>query len=146
MEYYYTDINGQTKGPVAEEQLRLLATAGAISGSSMVVPVGSREWVPISSVVPVIVAGGGRTDPLSIWSFVLSLVGLLCCGFVLGIPAVICGHIALSNIKHRPYLQGRGLAIAGLIVGYIAIFGWLVYFLFLGGIAALQNATQGVGK
>jgi hypothetical protein len=112
----------------------------------MVVPVGSRDWVPLSAVVPIIAAGGGRTEPLSIWSFVLSLVGLFCCGFIVGVPAIICGHIALSHIKNRPYFGGKGLAIAGLIIGYFATIGWLVYLLFLGGLAALQSAAQGAGK
>ena len=146
MEYYYTDVNGQTRGPVSEDQLRLLASSGAVSSSCMVVPVGNRDWVPLSTVIPVIVAASGRTEPLSVWSFVLSLVGLFCCGFIAGVPAIICGHIALSSIKNKPYLRGRGLAIAGLIIAYIATFGWIVYLVFLGGMGALQNAAQGTGK
>lgn len=146
MDYYYTDVNGQTKGPASEEHLRILATSGGVSSNCMVVPVGSRDWVPLSNVIPVIVAGAGRTEPLSVWSFVLSLVGLVCCGFFAGIPAIICGHIALSSIKNKPYRGGRGLAIAGLIIGYIATFGWLIYLIFLGGLGALQNAAHSGGK
>src|SRR6266853_2086934 len=52
----------------------------------------------------------GRTEPLAIWSFVLSMLSLACCGFVLGIPGVICGHLALSKIQKEPQLQGKGLA------------------------------------
>ena len=76
MDYYYTDVNGQTKGPASEDQLRALATCGLLNSSCMVVPVGSRDWVPLSTIIPVIAAASGRTEPLSIWSFVLSLVGL----------------------------------------------------------------------
>ncbi len=36
------------------------------------------------------------------------------------IAGVICGHIALSQIK-KTGEQGRGMAIAGLIIGYIGI-------------------------
>jgi len=44
---------------------------------------------------------------------------LLC---LTGIPAVICGHMALSKInKSQGQLGGSGLAIAGLILGYISI-------------------------
>jgi hypothetical protein len=143
MDYYYTDLNGQTKGPASLDQLRALVTSGVIGANCMVVAVGSKDWVPLSSVIPVIVAGAGRTEPLSVWSFVLSLVGLFCCGFFAGVPAVIMGHIALSRIKLQPYLGGRGLALAGLIIGYVAIFGWVVYLFFLGGMAALQNTSQG---
>jgi hypothetical protein len=38
------------------------------------------------------------------------------------IPAVICGHLALRKIQKDVSLRGRGLALAGLIVGY-SIFG-----------------------
>jgi hypothetical protein len=37
-----------------------------------------------------------------------------------GIPAIICGHIALSQIK-RTGQEGRGMAIAGLVLGYIGL-------------------------
>ena len=50
---------------------------------------------------------------------ILSLVG--CCLFS-GIPAVICGHKAMGKIKRsNQTLTGEGLALAGLITGYIGI-------------------------
>ena len=59
-----------------------------------------------------------RTCGLAIASLVFALVlgpfGL--------IPAAICGHIALRKIEKDVTLGGRGLALAGLIVGY-SIFG-----------------------
>ena len=80
-----------------------------------------------------------RTEPLAIWSLVLSLVGFFCCGFLTAIPGVICGHIALSRIAQQPTLQGRGMAIAGLVIGYFAIFGWLIWVIFFGGPGILQG-------
>ena len=57
---------------------------------------------------------------------ILSLVFFcLCGGIFFGIPAVICGHLALSQLNSPANQQeGRGLAIAGLICGYcgMAIF------------------------
>jgi len=55
-----------------------------------------------------------RTSGLAIASLVLSLLIPSGC-----IPAIVCGHIALRKIKKGPALQGRGLALAGLIIGYI---------------------------
>src|SRR3954469_16996948 len=55
-------------------------------------------------------APGPRTNTLAIVGLVLS--------FVVSIAGVICSHIALSQIK-RTGEAGRGLAIAGLIVGYV---------------------------
>ncbi len=61
---------------------------------------------------------------LAIISFILGILGLLlfCIAILPGLPAVICGHLALSKIKRaRDTLHGRGMAIAGLSMGYIAI-------------------------
>jgi len=42
--------------------------------------------------------------------------------FPLSIPAIVFGHIALSQIKRSAgRLGGRGLAIAGLVMGYLGI-------------------------
>ncbi len=53
---------------------------------------------------------------------VASLVFALALGPFGLIPAVICGHLALRKIEKNVSLRGRGLALAGLIVGY-SIFG-----------------------
>ena len=59
---------------------------------------------------------------LAIWSLVLGILSLT--GFCLftGIPAVICGHVAQGRIKRSGgALSGEGLALAGLITGYVGI-------------------------
>ena len=44
------------------------------------------------------------------------------CLSILGIPGVICGHMALSRIKQSGgAMSGHGLAVGGLITGYIGI-------------------------
>jgi len=58
-----------------------------------------------------------RTSGLAVASLVFSLVGP-----VGSIPAVICGHIALRRVEKTPAIKGRGLALAGLIIGY-TVFG-----------------------
>jgi hypothetical protein len=62
---------------------------------------------------------GPKTNTLAIVSLVASLAGVVLwgVGFVVG---VICGHIALSQIK-KTGEQGHGMAVAGLIIGYIGI-------------------------
>ncbi len=81
---------------------------------------------------------------LAIWSFVLSLVGFFVCPFLAQIPAVICGHLALSRIKNSPGpTEGKGLALAGVIIGYAGMLLWIVgvainILLFLAQLAALE--------
>jgi hypothetical protein len=57
---------------------------------------------------------------LAITSMVLGIVSVIMCGPFSGIPAVICGHIALDRSKKLPLqYRGGGMAIAGLVTGYI---------------------------
>ncbi|SMG28876.1 peptidylprolyl isomerase [Agreia pratensis] len=56
--------------------------------------------------------GNTRTDPLAIVSLVSA--------FFLSLAAVITGHIALHRIK-RTGDKGRGLAIAGVVIGYAGL-------------------------
>jgi hypothetical protein len=63
-----------------------------------------------------------KTEGLAIAALVLGLVGIVFCfGALSGIPAIICGHIGRSRIRSaNGALEGGGLAMAGLIMGYIA--------------------------
>ena len=63
----------------------------------------------------------------AIWSFWLGLIGWFTMG-VTTIPAIICGHVALSNIKKsNGELRGENMAKWGLFFGYfsfiLAVFG-----------------------
>lgn len=59
---------------------------------------------------------------IAVASLVLGILGLVLIGPLGSIPAVICGHMALSRIKKNPEaLNGDGLALAGLILGYVQI-------------------------
>lgn len=65
-----------------------------------------------------------KTSPLAVWSLVLGCLGivLLCIGPLFSIPAIICGHLAHARIKRSGGgLSGQGLALAGLITGYVSI-------------------------
>ncbi|WP_307805214.1 DUF4190 domain-containing protein [Microbacterium sp. BLY] len=67
---------------------------------------------------------------LAITSLVCGIAGVVLFWAVLpmlaSIAAVITGHMALGQIRRSPGLGGRGMAIAGLILGYIMI-GVLVF-------------------
>src|SRR5947207_7926022 len=63
-----------------------------------------------------------RMAPLAIVSVVLAVLSFLCVPIFPVIPAIVCGHLAWSKIsKSGGALQGKGLAVVGLIVGYLAI-------------------------
>jgi hypothetical protein len=92
---------------------------------------------PYGSSVNNIVPPPRATDGLAIASLVLGLLTLLCCGVFTGIPAIICGHISLLKVSRNPNLQGKGMAIAGLVLGYVGTIGTILYFVFFGGMAAI---------
>lgn len=68
-----------------------------------------------------------QTSGLCIASVILGLLGF--CGGVTSLPAVICGHLGLGKIKRSGgQLGGTGLAIAGLITGYLCLIGALGFW------------------
>src|SRR5436190_466976 len=63
-----------------------------------------------------------RTPPVAIWSLILAVLSFTCGWLFTAIPAVICGHIARAKIrKSGGTVGGKGIATAGLILGYIAL-------------------------
>jgi hypothetical protein len=68
---------------------------------------------PYSAPAPV-----AKTNVLSIVALVTGIVGL-------AIVPVILGHISLSQIK-KTGEQGKIMAIIGLILGYLAILGYII--------------------
>ncbi len=78
------------------------------------------------------------TNGLAIASLVCSLATMVTC--ITCIPGVILGHVALGQIKHSKGAQeGRGLAIAGLVVGY----GFIVLGILFVLVATLAEAGTG---
>ena len=67
------------------------------------------------------------TNGLAIGAMVCGIAELFTLGFA-AIPAVILGHLARGQIK-RTGERGDGMAIAGLILGYLGIAGWLLVIL-----------------
>lgn len=62
-----------------------------------------------------------KANGLAIASFVVSLVGLLIFGLPCGIISLSMGITALKRIKIFPEMKGRGLAIAGIVIGSVDI-------------------------
>lgn len=80
-------------------------------------------------------AGYPQQPPLNTLSIV-ALVG----GFLVNIVGIVCGHIALSQIK-RTGERGRGLALAGLIIGYVSLAASVIAVISLLAFAGLAAST-----
>lgn len=81
-------------------------------------PPGYGGWAPAAA----------STNGMAIGSLVCSIAGLLSCG-LLGVVGVVLGHLAVRQINRSGGTEGgRGLAIAGLAIGYLGLVGWMVFF------------------
>lgn len=80
-----------------------------------------------------------QTSSLAIASLVFGVLGWSLLPMLGSIAAILCGHMARSEIRRAAgALEGDGLAVVGLVLGYAAIalgvLALLAIFLFLGGL------------
>jgi len=80
-------------------------------------PAPSAPWSPPSALGP---AARQRTNGFSVTALVLGLTSF--CTIVSGILAVIFGNVALGKIaQSQGREKGRGMAIAGIVLGWVSI-------------------------
>ena len=61
-------------------------------------------------------------DTKALLSLICGIVGVVFLPLIASIPAIVLGHISLSEIKRSAgRLGGQGLAIAGLVLGYLGV-------------------------
>ena len=139
------------RGPLPELEVRALLAAGQLAPDTLAWTPGRGEWVPVGALLgtappPMPMPMGGnlpppmtvppgerRTAPLAIVSLLLGL-GVFVSGFLTGIPAIITGHLAQKRIREsHGRLKGHGLALTGLICGYVSLL--LIPLLLLSAIA-----------
>ncbi|MGH9477138.1 MAG: DUF4190 domain-containing protein [Terriglobales bacterium] len=109
----------------------------ALDPNAVVCPVCHAAQTPSLPPAPSVLPAAAPQLPLrvpqvngfAIASLVLGIVWLDGVGSVL---AIIFGHIALKQIQRSGgYSTGRGMAIAGLVLGYIGIAGLILVILFM---------------
>ncbi len=54
-------------------------------------------------------------------ALICSIANFVILPFIGSVAGIICGHLAKGRMKREPTLGGRGLATAGLIVGYLGL-------------------------
>jgi hypothetical protein len=95
------------------------ATLCSLCGRMLAEP--APVYTPPTTTAPSILTAPTSDIPPTSGKAIASLVfGLLPLSLLSSIPAVVLGHLALSEIrKSGGRLQGRGMAIAGLVLGYL---------------------------
>lgn len=84
------------------------------------------------------------TSSLAIASLVSGILGWTLLPFIGTIVAIVTGHMARGEIRRSGgALDGDGLAVGGLILGWLSALLWIVglvvIFMFLGGLAWLAT-------
>jgi type IV pilus assembly protein PilA len=77
---------------------------------------------PLSPAVPAAYTGPQETSGKATASLIFGIAAYVILPFLAAIPAIILGHLALSDIKKKAgQLKGNGLAIVGMVMGYAQI-------------------------
>ena len=84
-----------------------------------------------------------RTSTLAVVSLIFGILGWLPVPVIGSVVAIVTGHLARAEIRRDPAVEGDGMAIAGLVLGYAAIlvgvFLVALMLLFFGGLVWLGN-------
>lgn len=161
MAVWYYAQNGQQFGPVELDALRQLTGQGQLRPVDLVWSEGMSDWRPAAEVAELfaapslplpmpIPATSPPVNPLGYASprptqyageshrnLALSSLILGCVAFVLGhvftgIAALICAKIALNGMKRSGNYDGKGMAVAGLVLGiFWAVLGGIVLLVIL---------------
>src|SRR6478609_4185832 len=134
---YHIARSGQQLGIFSEVQIRENLKTGTCQLTDLAWCEGMTDWkplselfseseevvlpppVPASPVAPVTVMSPSKSSGLAIASLVCGIASFFTGGWS-GIAGIGCGHMALSRIKKSMGAKsGHGMAITGLVTGYI---------------------------
>ena len=151
-QWFYVS-GGEEVGPVSLGVVRDLVLTGRIQASSMVWREGMERWAQLGTTpefrsMPMaatsqptaaqhygdLTGSGKKRSGLAVASLVCSLVGVLLVGVVLGPLGIILGGVAISNVNQNPRgYGGKGMALAGLIIGIVDTFLGILSLIWLFG-------------
>ena len=159
--------DGQKSGPYSPEEVRARLAAGELRHTDMAWHDGLPSWQPLSSLAA---AGGSgvpplpssplpmqpyprppETCPLAVASLVCGIASFMVVPVVAALPAVVCGHMSLARIRASANaLGGRGMAVWGLVLGYLnlalLVLLGLLFFTFAATIFGVVSQTAKQGR
>jgi uncharacterized membrane protein len=159
----YIHRNNQQLGPFTEAEVRAQLASGTLSLQDHVWYQGLPNWMPLGQsplaaapvpgltplpgapAVPYPAAIQAPTSKLAVWALVCGCLSLLC-GLFASIPAIVLGHMGLSETRKNPALQGRGMALGGMILGYVFTALIVIYLVCVVVLIALGSQVKAVFK
>jgi hypothetical protein len=140
--YKIIGADGREYGPITADRLREWIAEGRASAQIKALAEGATQWKPLTEYLefaplfariapplpapgPISITPTPRTNSMALAAMVMGILsmtcGLCCCGCCYGLPfnalGIVFALLALSQIRNDPQSQqGRGLAIAGLVL------------------------------
>ena len=150
--------DGQKLGTFSTEEATARLAAGELRPTDLAWAEGRAEWCPLSAFPGI---AGTATTPgplnaptippplqklppvmnpppsgLAITSLVCGVLSVTMLPFLASIPAIVCGHMAQSQIKRSAgAIGGGGMAFAGMLIGYLSFALLIPIIAILAGIA-----------
>jgi len=136
--YQIIGADGRQYGPVSGEQLRQWMAEGRANAQTQIFAPGASEWKPLGglpefashfaprtppTISPPVSPSIRKTNSNAMAGLIFGLLAFFCCcKFLFGPLGIIFSLIGLSEINRQPeYYEGRGLAIAGLVLSILSI-------------------------
>jgi hypothetical protein len=160
--------DGREYGPATGEQLRGWIAQGRANAATQVLAEGATEWKPLGTLpefallfttvapgsTPAVLSGAPirKVHPLATTGLILGIisvtVGLCCCyGFPMNLAGLTLSLIALLKIRDYPErFQGRGIAIAGLVLSIIGLLLMFTLILIFGLMSSMETFNHGLEK
>jgi hypothetical protein len=136
--YIILGADGREYGPVSSDQLRQWIAEGRANAQTRVRAEGSTDWkllgelaefASLLSAQPVTppafsISPAAKTNQLAVAGMILGIlsltIGCCCYGLPFNVAGIICSSMALSQISKNPTQEGRGYAIAGLVLSILS--------------------------
>jgi len=123
-------VEAEARPEVEEEPVEFPALDSPPAMSPVLVPPSAQSWSP--AVAPTVPISG-----LAIASLILGIGGLTVLPLLGSIVAIILGIMARNDIRQRPHeVSGDGIALAGIVLGWIAVGLAVLSFVVFGALGA----------
>lgn len=151
--YKIIGADGREYGPITAEQLREWIAEGRANAQTRAQAEGTAQWKPLTEYLefapalgrtppvwpapgPISITPTPRTNSLALMSMLMGILamtcGMCCCyGMPFNLLGIVFSLIALAQIRNEPHSQeGRGLAIAGLVLSLLSLVMAFLFFAF----------------
>jgi len=151
--YKIIGADGREYGPITADQLREWIAEGRANAQTIALAEGAAQWKrlteylefapalgrmssPWPAPVPTSITPTRRNNSLAFISMIMGVLsitcGMCCCyGMPFNVLGIVFALVALAQIRNDPHSQeGRGLAIAGLVLSLLSFLMAVLFFAF----------------